>query len=122
MKNMIKKWWLWAIIASIIFMIFIIYVINTEKGVGENGISKQEFEKIQLGMSQNSVIKIISPNDLETINEEIEKNNINSVYTYKYKYYGEKSGYAIITYEADYSKGDLFVLPKVTKKEEYNLK
>lgn len=121
MKRLMKKWWFWAILVSIV-IILILCIIKKDEGVGENGISKQEFENIQLGMSQNDVIKIISPDNLETINEELEKSNNNSIYTYKYKYFGEKSGYAIITYEANYSNGDLFVLPEVTKKEQYNLK
>lgn len=122
LKNIIKKWWFWAIIIICIFIILTMCITNTKKGVGENGISKEEFEAIELGMSQNSVIKIISPNNLETVNEEIEKSSNNSVYIYKYKYFGEKSGYAIITFKADYSKGDLFVLPEVTQKEQFNLK
>ena len=73
-------------------------------------------------MSQNSVTKIISPDDFETIKEEVEKKEENHIYRYVYKYYGEKGGYAIITYEADYSNGDMFVLPEVTKKEQFDLK
>lgn len=123
MNNLIKKWWFWLIVlASIIIISSIIFVAKSDKGVGENGISKQEFEKIELGMSESSVTKIISPNDLEAVEKELEKSKENSIYTYKYKYYGEKRGYVIITYEADYSNGDLFVLPKVTKKEKFNLK
>ena len=32
------------------------------------------------------------------------------------------NGYAIVTYSADYSNGDVFVMPTVTHKENFNLK
>lgn len=120
-----KEIWFYVII-FIIFIIFLIAIFlynnKSNSGVGKNGINKEEFEQIKLGMSQNDVIKIISPENLETINEEVEKNEENHIYKYVYKYYGEKSGYAIITYQADYNNGDIFVLPKVIKKEQFNLK
>lgn len=110
------------VIICIVLAVFFIYIKNTNSKVGKNGISKEEFEKIELGMSQNSVAKIVSPDDFEPVKEELEKSKENHIYRYTYKYYGENNGYAIITYEADYSKGDMFVLPEVSKKEQFDLK
>lgn len=129
-EEILKKWWFWVIIISIIVItISIVLTINKSNGVGTAGISLEEFKEIDLGMSNSTVNKIIDKYDEwdnDTIYnkccEEINKSNENSIYTYSYKYYGEKSGYAIITFEADYSKGDLFVLPSVVKKESFNLK
>ncbi len=53
--------------------------------------------------------------------EEIEKCEDNHIYKYTYKYYGESGGYATITYEADYSKGESFVMPTVSKKDSVDL-
>ncbi len=130
MKNLIKKWWLLIIFVLVIIAVILIVLMNARSdGIGTAGISLIEYEKIELGMSQFTVNEIIDEfdewSDDEIYNkscEEISKSSQNSVYTYLYKYYGEKNGYAIITFEADYSKGDLFVLPSVVKKEKFNLK
>ena len=123
-KTFYKSWYFYLVVFIILCIIFVgIFVYKKQNsGVAENGISREEFEKIELGMSQNSVTKIISPDDFETIKEKVEKKEENHIYRYVYKYYGEKGGYAIITYEADYSNGDMFVLPEPTKKEQFNLK
>lgn len=131
MKKLIKKWWVWLVIVLILALIILAVILlnSSNNGVGTAGISSEEFKEIDLGMSNSTVNKIIDKYDEwdnDTIYnkccEEINKSNENSIYTYSYKYYGEKSGYAIITFEADYSKGDLFVLPSVVKKESFNLK
>ena len=130
MKDLIKKWWFWVVIVLVIIIVILItLVINKSGGVGTAGISLEEFEEINLGMSNSTVNKIIDKLDewdddniYNKCCKEISKSSQNSVYTYSYKYYGEKRGYAIITFEADYSKGDLFVLPSVVKKENFNLK
>ncbi len=130
MKDSIKKWWFCGIVVVVITIAILIKLtINKSDGVGTAGISLQEFEEINLGMSNLTVNKIIDKldewNDNNIYNKcckEISKSSQNSVYTYSYKYYGEKGGYAIITFEADYSRGDLFVLPSVVKKENFNLK
>lgn len=130
MKNIIRKWWFWIIVLSIIgIVIMLIATINNSKGLGTAGINEKEFEEIQIGMTQSDVNKIIdkldewnNDNVYTKCCEEISKNKKDHIYEYVYKYYGEKEGYAMITYEADYSEGDLFVLPKVTKKEQFNLK
>ena len=129
MKDIIKKWWFWFVVLVIFVSGTTLMLFIKNDGIGSSGISKKEFKEIELGMSQSKVHGIIDKlnewNEDEVYEkacEEIEKNQENSKYTYRYKYYGDKSGYAIITYEADYSKGDLFVLPEVVKKEQFNLK
>ena len=58
----------------------------------------------------------------EKVCQEISNEKKDSVYTYTYKYIGEESGYALVTFEVDYSDG-LYGLkyPKVVKKEQVNL-
>lgn len=129
MKSIIKKWWFWLVVLVIFVSGMALMLFVKNDGIGSSGISKKEFEEIELGMSQSKVHGIIDKLNewdedevYEKACEEIEKSQENSKYTYRYKYYGDKSGYAIITYEADYSRGDLFVLPEVVKKEQFNLK
>lgn len=128
-KLSIKKWWFCIAILVIVILGTVLVLLTKNDGIGSSGISKKEFEEIELGMSQSKVHRIIDKlNEWDEDEvykkacEEIEKSQENSKYTYRYKYYGDKSGYAIITYEADYSRGDLFVLPEVVKKEQFNLK
>lgn len=127
-----RKWWFWVvIILIIIFILSVTFILNnSKKGVGTAGISKQEFDEIQIGITTNFELNnIIDKNNewndnaiydkcVEQISEEEKK----SKYTYVYKYYGEKGGYAIITLEADYSNGYLYNDVIVIEKENYGLK
>lgn len=129
MKDLIKKWWFWVIIVSLIIVTLFIYNSSNNKGVGTAGISLEEFKKIELGMGEIAVSKIIDTNDewlddnvYEKCCKEINKSKENHIYRYTYKYIGENGGYALVTFEADYSNGDLFVLPTVAKKEQRGLK
>lgn len=129
MKNIIKKWWFLLILIVLIIAILYFYYSSVNKGVGSAGISLEEFKKIELGMGETTVSKIVDTNDewfdddvYEKCCKEINKSKENHIYRYTYKYIGEKSGYALITFEADYSNGELFVLPIVSKKEQHNLK
>lgn len=130
MKNIIKKWWIGLIIILVIIIILLAFLLlkKDNKGVGTAGISKKEFEEIRTGMSQfevNSIIDKLDEWDDDEIYdkccEEMSKEYKDSKYTYQYKYYGEKSGYAVITYQADYNKS-LFEIPEVIKKESFDLK
>lgn len=85
-------------------------------GIGEKGISKEEYEQISRGMSQYGVEDIIGGGG-----EKVSEKEENHVYTYTYKYQGEKSGYALITYSADYSDGPFYKSPKVTAMEQHDL-
>ncbi len=130
MKELIKKWWIWLIIVFIIFALVIFLIINKKEGMGTAGISKEEFNEINLGMTQfevNSIIDKLNEWDDDEIYDkccqEISSVEKDEIYTYVYKYQGENGGYAIITYEIDYSNGYYGLeYPKVVKKEVYNLK
>lgn len=129
MNNVFKKWWFWLIVFFVIIVCIIIVICMSKGGVGTPGISKEEYQKINIGMSNFEVNSIIDSKDEWDNDEiyskcciEIEKSEKNSVYSYTYKYLGEKSGYATVTYTADYSKGSFFVTPTVTYKKQYNLK
>lgn len=128
--NIIKKWYFWIILILIIGLIVLIILLNKkeDKGVGTAGISKAEFDKIQLGMSEYDVHGIIdelnewNDNDIYAkCCEKLSDNKNNNTYIYQYKYYGEKNGYAIITYEYN-SNNSFLESPKVVKKENFNLK
>ena len=88
-----------AILSFYIFRISTSNKSNTEKntGVGAAGISLEEFNKIDFGMSNFEVSDIIDSNDLWVDDEiynkvciEISKEYKNSIYTYTYKYIGDK--------------------------------
>lgn len=127
MKNIIKKWWFYLIL---IIIIVIVIALQNSGGVGSAGISKEEFEKIKIGMDQFEVSSIIDNNhewnDDNTYKkcvEKIEELKSNHKYSYTYKYYGEKSGYAIIKYEVDYSEGVYGLkYPEVIEKKQIDLK
>lgn len=134
MKDLVKKWWFWGIIVCICVISILIFTMffnkGDKQGVGTAGISLKEFEEIQIGKTTNfGLSSIIDKNDEWDNNdiyakcvEEIEKSKEDSKYTYVYKYYGEKGGYAIITLQADYSNGYLYNDVVVIKKEKFNLK
>lgn len=123
-----------VIIVTLILIIGFLVVINTTNKnndikCGQAGINLKKFEDIQIGDSQFTVNSIIDSLDkwnddkiYEKCVQEISKDSKDSVYNYTYKYVGENGGYALITFTADYSNGDSFVLPTVSKKEQINLK
>lgn len=67
-------------------------------GIGPEGISLEEYKKISTGMGWYEVRDIVGGGG-----EKIGETKDESKYTYTYKYQGEKSGYAIIVYGANYS-------------------
>lgn len=132
MKSMVKKWWFWLTIVLIIVLLSIVFLTtrNKDKGVGTAGISKSEFDEIRIGRTTNFDLSNIIDKNNEWNNDEIydkcvekiEESNEDKKYTYVYKYYGEKGGYAIITLQADYSDGYYYNDIVVIKKEKFNLK
>ena len=128
-----KKWWFWLIVVLLVIIIVLIVILltnNKTTGVGSAGINKTEFEKIKTGMTEFEVNDIIDEQDewkkdgiYDKCVEQISKSSKNGIYTYENKYYGEKSGYVIITYEVDYSEGVYGLkYPEVIKKQQFNLK
>lgn len=131
MKEIYKKWWFWLIILLSISIIAMKIIINNySQGVGSAGISREEYEEIEIGKTTNFELNKIIDKDNEWDNDsvydkcvqQIDEKKENSKYTYIYKYYGEKSGYAIITLQADYSNGYFYNDVVVIEKEKYNLK
>lgn len=118
------------IIISIIAILLFLPKNNSNDGIGDAGISLEEFKKISSGMTQSEVEKIIDSNNLWNDDDvyskaciKLEENKNNSIYTYKYKYIGDKSGYAIVTYKVDYSNGFYGLeYPVVTDIQNFNLK
>lgn len=131
-KTFYKKWWFWIIILVILLIaISIIIFVNSKfKGVGTAGISKEEFNEIEIGKTTNFELNDIIDKYNEWDNDEVYNKCVEQIeekqeehkYTYIYRYYGEKKGYAIITLQADYSSGYFYNDVIVIKKEQFNLK
>ena len=105
------------IIWGIVFILSLILTSCTNGGIGEEGISKNEFEQIKRGMSQFEVDEIVGG-----YGEKIAEKEEDHVYSFTYKYQGEKKGYAIITFTADYSDGLSYQTPEVTAMEQHDLR
>lgn len=131
MKN--KSIIIFLILLSILVVFCIIFLVlfnNKSYGIGSAGISLEEFKKISNGMTQSEVENIIDSDDLWNDDNvyaqaciKLEENKNNSIYKYKYKYLGDKSGYAIITYEVDYSDGFYGLkYPEVVELQNHDLK
>lgn len=131
-KKFYEKWQFWLIILAVIVIIIIGIIItnNQAKGVGSAGISREEYNEIEIGKTTNFELNEIIDKDDEWSNDaiydkcvqQISEEKEDSKYTYVYKYYGERSGYAIITLQADYSNGYFYNDVIVIKKEKFNLK
>lgn len=132
-NNILKQWWFWLIIVLTIISVVLIIIFknsNKNESVGTAGISKEEFEEIQVGKTTNFELnRIIDKNDewnnddvYDKCVEEVSKSKDNKKYTYVYKYYGEKGGYAIITLQTDYSNGQIYNSVVVINKENHGLK
>lgn len=132
-----NQWWFWLIISITIIALTLIIVFfnqshnnSSDYGVGSAGISLEEFEKITIGSTTMwDISNIIDKNDewnnndiYNKVVEEIEDSKSEHIYKHVYKYLGENSGYALITFEADYSNGYFYNDFIVTKKENFNLK
>ena len=130
-KTFYKKWWFWLLIGIILVttIFLVIYINNKPIGVGTAGISKEEFDKIEIGKTTNFELNSIIDQNNEWNNDEIYERCVEQLeekkeehkYTYIYKYYGEEKGYAIITLQADYSNGYYHNDVIVVKKENVGL-
>lgn len=108
-----KKWFLYVML---IVTCLGLTGCSENQGVGPEGISLDEYNQIDIGMSQFEVNEIVGGGG-EKIGEQKEEH----IYSYTYEFPGEKSGSATITFTADYSDGDFFVMPSVSAKEQQNL-
>jgi Sec-independent protein translocase protein TatA len=118
------------IILVIFCIIFLVLFNNKSEGIGRAGISLEEFKRISNGMTQSEVENIIDSDDLWDDDNvyakaciKLKESKNNSIYKYEYKYLGDKSGYAIVTYEVDYSNGfNGLKYPIVVELQNYDLK
>lgn len=88
-------------------------------GIVAEGISKEEYEQIRPGMTITDVNEIVGGNG-ERISEKDEKDTI-GIIEYIYKYQGENTGYALITFTSDYSDGSRFKFTTVSAMEQHDL-
>lgn len=86
---------------------------GSSSGIGEKGISKEEFSQIKTGMSNYKVSEIIG-GDGEKTSESKE----GKVTTYIYTFKGEKGGNAEITFKQDLSGIDPNLYVTGTKNNE----
>jgi len=112
----------------LLFLLILTGCNKQENGCNEAGISIEEFNNINLNMTQFEVNDIIDNAGILNNDEiytkciqEISKSSNNGIYEYTYKYLGENKGYALITFTVDYSDSTFFNLPTVSKKEQFNL-
>lgn len=125
-----KKWWFWTIIVVAIILLFVILFVLKVGGVGSAGISKAEFDEIIIGETTNFELNSIIDKENQWDNDFIYHRCVEQIseeeeylkYTYTYKYYGEKGGYAIITLQSDYTNGNFYNDVIVIEKENYGLK
>ena len=124
-----------TILASIIIIAITLIAIfsnHSSGGVGKGGITKEKLKNVEVGKTTTSTInRTLDPDGLwhdnaifNKVVSQVEKVfTQDKIYRYVNRYEGEKSGYALITFEADYSrKGAIFEVPVVTKIEEHDLK
>ena len=106
----------WLLCMMLVVTCWAITGCSENQGAGPEGISLDEYNQIDIGMSQFEVNEIVGGSG-EKIGEQKEEH----IYSYTYEFPGEKSGSATITFTADYSNGDFFVMPSVSAKEQHNL-
>lgn len=70
------------------------------KGAGPQGISKEEYDRIGIGMEASKVRDIICDSD-RCIEDMVSQKKVGDLAHYTYEYPGEKGGKATIVYESD---------------------
>lgn len=112
-----KKKFIFFSVAVLIVIIVVFLIISSNK-IEPNGINISEYDKIQNGMTLTEVEDIIGERN-HIKYEQINRIEDSSSTVYTYKYYGEKNGYALITYELDVwnNRG-----MQVISKENFNIK
>lgn len=104
-------------------MTFILVSCNTT-GIGETGISLDEYNRLKTGMSLSEVKSIIG-GDGEIISDEDKSTDNYYEHIYIYKFLGETSGYAEIEFKIHFDS-DEFInaldTGELSKKTQFNLK
>jgi len=92
-------------------------LIGCGKEIDPKNISKEEFDKLSIGMSQLEVNKIVGG-----IGEKISESKDGTVTTYVYKIDGEQSGSAELTFQIDADLKLAFHKVVLTSKTQKDLK
>lgn len=93
-------------------------------GIGETGISLEEFENIHSGMTLDKVRSIVGGEGI-LVSESKEEDETGFMHTYTYKFDGETGGYAEFEFSKYNSKDILkmsFDDPELTQKTQFDLK
>lgn len=104
-------------------MIFMFVSCNTS-GIGETGISLDEYNRLKTGMSLSDVKSIIG-GDGEIISDEDKSTDDYYEHIYIYKFLGEASGYAEIEFKIHFDNDEfmnVFDTGELSKKTQFNLK
>lgn len=88
-----------------------------KKEIDPKNISKEEYDKIKIGMDQFEVNKIV-----EGMGEKISESKNGTVTTYVYKIDGEQSGSAELTFQIDADLKQVFNKVVLTGKTQKDLK
>ncbi len=111
------------IVTILLSAFFVPTLCSCSPGIGEEGISLDEFKSIEMGMRLSDVKELIGGNGTQ-ISEKEESTDEYYKYTYLYRFDGEKSGYAEIEFTM-YSYKDVLKMdlsgPKVSGKQQFEL-
>ena len=97
---------------------------GSSQGIGEAGISTEEFDSLRLGMSHDEVDSIIG-GEGELVSESEEDDDEYLITVFLYRYEGENGGYAELEFTLKTHKGYTpynFQSYSLTGKTKYNLK
>ncbi len=87
------------------------------EGIGEKGISKEEYDQLKIGDSIIAVIQTVGSEG-----EEIERTEEGDIVTTVYRIQGEKAGSATLTFQVDRSSLTDGVWEKLISKKQEGLK
>lgn len=111
------------LVISLSFYMCVLVLCSCSSGIGKEGISLDEYKKIQTDMRLTDVQDIVG-GDGKQLSEHKETTDEYYKYTYLYRFDGEKSGYAEIEFTL-YSYFDGFKMdlsgPRVTGKQQFDL-
>ena len=106
----------------VVFMLFIGLCGCGQSGIGETGISLEEFNEIKIGMSLTAVDDIIG-GEGEQISETDNSTDDYYEHVIVYKFYGETSGYAELEFTTHKDSNSLSFdkIVELTSKTQYDL-
>ena len=111
------------VIIIVLISLFLCSCSEKPQGIGEAGISNEEFEQLSLGMTHDTVDEIIGGSG-ELISETENDDDNYYVTVFLYRYEGEQSGYAELEFTLKTHKGYTlhdFQTFSLTSKKKYDL-